>query len=138
MSKLTVMIKAFYENLIYIEDLCAQTKKTLMKTKQTYPLLLHSSYSFLNCWKTTKPMTLKFLDFQFTFVNWFDNCMSRLFLIADVPEKGRIFFLIFWCFQTPPSQNEAKYFHKKCWDKSALIEKTLKLAKIQKAKKKYN
>ena len=37
MSKLTVMIKAFYENLIYIEDLCAQTKKNPDENKANLP-----------------------------------------------------------------------------------------------------
>ena len=31
----------------------------------------HSSFSFLNCWKTTKAMSLKFSDFQSVLNNCF-------------------------------------------------------------------
>ena len=37
---------------------------------------------------------------------------------------------------TPSKINEVIYSHNKCWDKSVLVGKTLKLAKRQKAKKK--
>ena len=39
---------------------------------------------------------------------------------------------------TPSKINEVIYSHNKCWDKSVLVGKTLKLAKRQKAKKKKN
>ena len=39
-------------------------------------------------------------------------------------------------FNPSPRQNEVKYFHKKCQYKIFLIEKTLKLAKIEIPKKK--
>ena len=35
------------------------------------PLPFFSSYSFLNCRKTTEPTTLKFLDFQFVVIDCF-------------------------------------------------------------------
>ena len=80
-NKLTVMIKRlFYENSIYIRNLWAQTK---IMTKTNSPSLpFDSSFPFVNCCKTAKPMTLKFLDFQFVFINFFwkirCNCMSGL------------------------------------------------------------
>ena len=42
-------------------------------------------------------------------------------------------FLIVWIL-TPPNQIEVKYSHHECKDKSILIERTLKLAKIKKKK----
>ena len=30
--------------------------------------LFHSSYNFLNCWKITKPITLKFSNFHFVYI----------------------------------------------------------------------
>ena len=42
-----------------------------------------------NCWKTAKPMTLKFWGFQFVFWKIQRNCMSGLFCIADLSKVGR-------------------------------------------------
>ena len=47
----------FYENSFYWKSMCTDGN--------------HSSYSFLNYWKTTKPMALKFSDLQFVSVNCF-------------------------------------------------------------------
>ena len=68
--------------------------------------------------------------------------MCRLFLRVQiywrwVGKKNSFFFFFFFRFYLPPTENEAKYFQNNCWDKSILIEKTLKLVKSQKAKKKY-
>ena len=54
-------------------------------------------------------MILKFLDFQYVFVNVLlkisSNCMSGLFCIANLLEMGRKkkFFLNFYGFQTSPN-----------------------------------
>ena len=62
--------------------------------------------------------------------------MSGLFCIADLSEVDRKnIFLILW-YLTPSKINEVIYSHNKCWDKSVLVGKTLKLTKRQKAKKK--
>ena len=46
------------------------TNKNNDKNKMNiHPSPFYPSYSFLNCWKTTKSMTLKFSDFQFVFIN---------------------------------------------------------------------
>ena len=46
-------------------------------------------------------------------------------------------FLIVWIL-TPPNQIEVKYSHHECKDKSILIERTLKLAKIKKKTNRKN
>ena len=70
------------------------TDKNNDKTKRNLPPPpFHSSYSFLNCWKTTKSMTLKFEGFWFAFINvlWKTklNCRSGLFHTANLLEVGR-------------------------------------------------
>ena len=57
-NKLAVWKTNIYENSIYISILCVQTKIII-------------SYSFFNCWKTTKSMTLKCSGFQFVSINCF-------------------------------------------------------------------
>ena len=75
------------------------TDKNNDKNKTNLPSPFHSSDSFLNFWKTAKPMTLKSSDFQFVSINCFvifnNDCMSGLFFIADLLDVGRkkkIFF----------------------------------------------
>ena len=68
--------------------------------------------------------------------------MSELFCMVNLLEVGRkkTFFNIinFISSLPPPNQNEVKYSHNKCSDKSVLIEMTLKFGKSRKTKKKSN
>ena len=61
------------------------TYKNIDKNKtRLLPLSFHSSCSFIDYRKTAKPMTLRFLDFQFAFTNCFVKLsMSELFSISD-------------------------------------------------------
>ena len=43
-------------------------RKIMIRIKRTHS---HTTYSFLNQWKTTKPMTLAFSDIQLVFINCF-------------------------------------------------------------------
>ena len=92
-NKLNVTIKRLvWEFNLYWKFTCLEKHND--KNKSNLPVRpYHSSYSFLNCWKTTKSMTLKFLGFQFIVINvlWKikRNCMSGLFCIANVVEEGR-------------------------------------------------
>ena len=113
-NKLTITIKRlFYENSIYIRNLWAQTK---IMTKTNLPSLpFDSSFTFVNCCKTAKPMTLKFLDFQFVFINFFwkirCNCMSGLVvrpIYWRYAEKKNIFLLL-WIL-TPDKRKWNKRF----------------------------
>ena len=48
------------------------TGKNIGKNKTNLPHPpFHSSHDFLNIWKTTKPMTVRFSDFQFIFIDSF-------------------------------------------------------------------
>ena len=104
-DKLTVLIK---ETFMRIEtgNSCVQTKIGIRTIKKTYPslypppppplgpLLFHSSYSFLHCWKTaTKPMTLitSGLSLFLLTILWKikRNCMSGLFCMAYLSKVGR-------------------------------------------------
>ena len=65
--------------------------------------------------------------------------MRGSFCIADLSEVSRKKqFFDFTVFQWAAIKyrSEAKYFHNKCSNKRILIEKTLKLVKSKKAKKK--
>ena len=91
-NKLTVMTKRLlWEFNSYSKLMC--TDKNNDKNKTNLPSSFHSSDGFLNFWKTAKPMTLKFSDFQFVSINCFvifnNDCMSGLFCIADLLDVGR-------------------------------------------------
>ena len=59
------------------------TYKNENKTR-LLPLSFHSSCSFIDYRKTVKPMTLRFSDFQFAFINCFVKLsMIELFSISD-------------------------------------------------------
>ena len=72
------------------------TDKNNDKNKTILPHLpLHSIYSFLNCWKATKPMTLKFLDFRFLLITCFVENLDYFALqFVGGGQKKNIFFLI--------------------------------------------
>ena len=59
-NKLTVWItRLLWEFNWYWKFMCAD--KNNDKNKTSLPSIpFHSSYLFLNCWKTSKPMSLKF------------------------------------------------------------------------------
>ena len=79
----------FYENSIYFGSLRVQTKIRII-TKRTYPPLFRSSYNFLDCWGTTKPMTLKFSDFQFlSITTWLDYFILKICWRSKVLLKER-------------------------------------------------
>ena len=46
--------------------MCAEENNNKNKTNLPHPFQVQFS-----CWETTKPMTLKFIDFSFVFINWF-------------------------------------------------------------------
>ena len=53
---------------LYWKFIC--TNKNNDKNKMNiHPSPFYPNYSFLNCWKNTKSLTLKFSDFQFVFIN---------------------------------------------------------------------
>ena len=76
-----------------------------------HPSRFYPSYSFLNCWKTTKSRTLKFSDFQFVFINvlWKikRNCISGFFCNANLWEavRKKQFFKAVYLLQTKMKQN---------------------------------
>ena len=88
------------------------TNKNNDKNKMNiHPSRFYPSYSFLNCWKTTKSRTLKFSDFQFVFINvlWKikRNCISGFFCNANLWEavRKKQFFKAVYLLQTKMKQN---------------------------------
>ena len=85
-NKLTVTIETILWELNLYCKLMSTNEK--LKTTQTYlyppppPSLhpVHSSYSFLNWWKSTKPMDLKYSDF----VCFYELLYEKLSVIAWV------------------------------------------------------
>ena len=70
-NKLTVTIKRILQELaLYWNFMCRYKNNDRAKTNLPPPLF-HSSYSFLNGWKTSKSMTLKFPVFLFVSMNCF-------------------------------------------------------------------
>ena len=110
-NKLTVTVKILlWEFNIYWKFMC--TDKNNKKKTNLPPLPFHSSYSFLNCWKTTKPMTLKFLDFQFVFIKCFVSVIAWVdYFVLQIcwrrVEKN--FFFNFWVL-THAKPKLSKYF----------------------------
>ena len=104
-----------YDNSIYFGNLSVQTK-IIIKTK--LPLPLHSSYSFLNCWKLLSLWIWNFQTLSFFNVLWKikRNYINGLFRIANLLKVGKKknIFWKFYGFERPPNQNVVKYFHNKC------------------------
>ena len=124
-------LRLIWEFNLYWKFMCTHKSNDKNKTNLPPPSF-HSSYSFLNCWKTTNSMTLEFSDFQFN-VLWKikHNCISGLFCIAHLLEEGKkTFFKNFMDFN--PLQTKMKLNNPII---NVLIEMTLKLAKSGKAKK---
>ena len=90
-NKLTGTIKRLMRILLYWKFMFIG--KNNDKNKTNLPLVLfHSSYSFCNCWKTTKPMTFHtFSLFLLTFLSkinviaWLDY----IYYILNLLEEGR-------------------------------------------------
>ena len=83
-NKLAVTIKIFlWEFNLYCKFMCTDKNNDKDKTN-LLPLPFQFVYTVLNCWKTTKSMTLKLSDFQFAFIN--RKCMIGLFCIANLLE----------------------------------------------------
>ena len=49
----------------FVLEIYEYTQKWQWQQDELTPFLFNYSYSFLNWWKTVKPMTLKFSGFQF-------------------------------------------------------------------------
>ena len=65
-NKQKIVIKRLvWECILYWQFMYTDKSNDKNKTK----LLLPSFHSFINCWKTTKSMNLKFSDFQFVFID---------------------------------------------------------------------
>ena len=81
-NKLTVTIETILWELNLYCKLMSTNEK--LKTTQTYlyhpPQPVNSSYSFLNWWKTTKPVALKYSDF----VCFYELLYEKLSVIAWV------------------------------------------------------
>ena len=103
------MIKDLYDISIYIRNSCVQSK-IMIRTKWTYPLP-NSTVSLI---AEKLPSLLKLWNFQM--VSFF---CEQLRVIPWVD-----YFVLQICWR--------------CVEKSVLIKMTLKLAKSQKAEKKYN
>ena len=78
-NKVAVIIKRLLWEFNLYWKFMVWTKIMIRTTNLPLPPF-HSSYSFFNCWKTTEPMTLKFSDFQFVFINCFLNLAPLPFL----------------------------------------------------------
>ena len=75
-NKLTVMIKRlFWRFNLCLKFMCADKNNDKNKTNIPPTLLppFYYCYSFLNCWTTTKSMTLKFWDFRFVSISCFER-----------------------------------------------------------------
>ena len=64
-NTLTVKIKRLLSEFSSYQKFMCTDKNNDKSKANLRPLPFHSSYSFLNCSKSTKLMTLKFSDFQF-------------------------------------------------------------------------
>ena len=103
-NKFTFLIKRLLLELnMYWKFMCTDENNNENKTNLPSPLTFHSRYSFLNYYKKTKPMTLKFWDFQFFLLTvlWKIKCnfISGLFCIAALSrwEEKNLFcnFMVF-------------------------------------------
>ena len=66
-NKLTVMINRLLCEFQYWKFRCTDENNEQNEVTPSF----HSSYSFLNCWKTFKSMAVTFLDFHFVSINCF-------------------------------------------------------------------
>ena len=102
-SKLTVTIKRlFWEFDLYCNFMFTDKKNDeSKKNKRTYHPTrppFNSNYSFLNCWKTTKPMTLYSAIFRLSFfsINFFVEKLSVIVCVDYFLWQTRWRWVIWW------------------------------------------